>query len=115
MFLADGQVTHLFNCEIDLQFKVLRILKRGVMIQTIFTLHFKVSKTLEKKLALSNLKSLVRETQKVKLTLLQKASLTDYEQKYSNMMVWKVYTSFFIIHLQNQMSTINRFITTLFL
>ena len=74
------------------------------MIQLISAFHFKGSKTLEKKSVLSNLKSLVRETQKVKLTLLQKVSLTDYEQKYSNMMVWKVYTSFFIIHLQKNVN-----------
>ena len=71
-------------------------LKLRSMIQLISTLHFKVSKTLEKKLVLSNLKSLVRETQKVKLTLLQKASLTGCEQKYLNMMVRKVYTSSYL-------------------
>ena len=64
---------------------------------------------------LSNLKFLVRETQKVKQTLLRKVSPTDYEQKYSNMMVWKIYTSSFVQGPAIYMSTINRFITTLFL
>ena len=112
----DGQVRHICNWDIDLQFTILiRTWKYSRLIYWIFVLRSKVSKTLEKKSVLSNLKFLVRETQKVKQTLLRKVSPTDYEQKYSNMMVWKIYTSSFVQGPAIYMSTINRFITTLFL
>ena len=99
----DGQVRHICNWDIDLQFTILLKItwKYSRLIYWIFVLLSKVSKTLEKKSVLSNLKFLVRETQKVKQTLLRKVSPTDYEQKYSNMMVWKIYasSSVFCIHI----------------